>query len=379
MSNSDHLPVSEKPTQISALILCTNADRAGAPIHVKELAQGLKQSGVLATLAFGEHGPIERALKADGFEVHVIHEMRSAISPIRDLKALKSVVGLMRKINPDLVHCHSSKAGMLGRMAAWLHSKPVIFTIHGWGFGPGRKQSISKFVFLTERFLKPLTNFYISVSLADEHAGIKTLGISHQRIKTIRNGVSDGGERTKLQGDRVITMVARNDFPKDYQTLASALKYVEFVKALFVGDRTDDLEFCEQCRGLAAQNADKLHFLGPRDDVPSLLARSQVFVLSSRFEGLPLSIIEAMRQGLPIVASRVGGVPELVADGINGLMFEPGDSTALAQSLSTILSDDNLRLRMGEESRRRFLTEFSKERMIEETVKVYKQVLNLQF
>lgn len=376
MSDLDRPFSSENEKQVGVLLLCTNADRAGAPIHVKELALGLRHYGIDVSLIFGEHGPIEEELRAEGFDTHIVKEMRSSISPVKDLRALKSVHDLMREIDPDLVHCHSSKAGMIGRISAWLYHKPVIFTIHGWGFGPGRKRSISSFVRVTEWLLKPLTNFYISVSLVDQHAGISEVGIPKDAIVTIRNGVPDLFTEPEPASDAVITMVARNDHPKDYPTLASALRNVNFTGSFFIGDRTDDPSFKGQCQLLAGHNADKINFLGARDDVSDLLRQSQVFVLSSRFEGLPLSIIEAMRQGLPIVASRVGGVPELVADGINGFMFEPGDSAGLAQSLSTILGDENLRLRMGEESRRRFLNEFSKEKMVEETVKVYKQLLN---
>lgn len=358
------------------MLVCTNADRAGAPNHLRDLALGLQRESIDLCVVVGETGPISEDLISHGLTVHVIPEMRSRISLFRDIVTIIKLLKHARNENPDLIHCHSSKAGMVGRLVGWLSGKPSIFTIHGWGFGAGRKKSTGIIVFSIEQLLKPLTTHYIAVSDYDRQVGIKSLHIPARKIKKIHNGVPDSGVVGRGQAEADIIMVARNDYQKDYETLARALADIEISSARFVGDRTDTIEFIRHCRQLSGSNANKLHFLGPRDDVPELLSTSRILVLSSRFEGLPISIIEAMRQGLPIVASNVGGVPELVIDGENGFLFRPGDHAELAHHIQYLLSNPEVAEQFGGKSRQRFIAEFSSERMIQETLDVYNKVLD---
>jgi glycosyltransferase involved in cell wall biosynthesis len=196
-------------------------------------------------------------------------------------------------------------------------------------------------------------------------------------MTTVWNGVPDVIERAlPAQGEPLrVVMVARFADQKDQALLLRAAAMLDTVpfEIVFVGTGIR----MEAARSLA--RALNLHsrvvFLGDRDDVASILAASHIFVLSTKWEGLPLSVIEAMRAGLPVVASNVGGMSELVKDGVTGIMVEPGDAESLAAALERLVLDPELRRRMGSQGRLRYETCFSYEGMLERTRHIYSEVL----
>jgi len=121
--------------------------------------------------------------------------------------------------------------------------------------------------------------------------------------------------------------------------------------------------------------SDRISFLGDRKDVPNLLSQAQIFILSTHYEGLPISILEAMRAGLPVVATRVNGIPEEVIHEKTGLLVTRNDVKDLASALEKVIQSSDMRQRMGEAGREKFLQEFTLERMLVETEAVYKQVI----
>lgn len=169
-------------------------------------------------------------------------------------------------------------------------------------------------------------------------------------------------------------MAARFNEQKDQHTLLRALARVPAGLQLDFAGSGPSLE---ACRALAHRLgvADRVAFLGDRHDVPDLLARAQGFVLSTHYEGLPLSIMEAMRAGLPVVATRVSGIPEEVLDGETGLLVPHRDVAALAGALGRLAAAPAVRQRMGEAGRQKFLREFTIERMLAETEGVYREIL----
>jgi glycosyltransferase involved in cell wall biosynthesis len=218
---------------------------------------------------------------------------------------------------------------------------------------------------------------YIAVSNADRIIGLKRLGISPTRIVTIYNATqfSSRNSRPLIAGLRII-MVARNDHQKDYETFFRALARVCFESADVVGRGTDHCSFVAWARGLAGLNASKIRFLGCRPDVEILLENANLMILSSRFEGLPISIIEAMSKSLPVLASNVGGVPELVESGLNGFLFESGDVDHLVGLISFMNEQPKMRYSMGEESRSRFERNFTLQTMLENTMVQYALALS---
>ena len=357
------------------MVVSTNADLAGAPSHVRDLVQTLR-GRYRFTVVFGEAGPIEKTLQAAGVTTRILPGLRSAINPAGDLRAVLALRRLIREFRPQILHAHSSKAGLLTRIAGALASIPVVYTIHGWGFGPGRPRLQSLIVRSTEKWFAGLIARYIAVSQADADIGIQALGLDARRIDVIPNAVGESTERAHPDRHAGFIMVARTDYAKDHETALRAYGSLGLDNPFScVGGGTDDPAFAARVAQWAGAGASTVRLLGARADIPSLLAESGVFVLSSRYEGMPLSIIEAMRSGLPVIASRVGGVAELVEDGRTGILVEPGDIEDMKSAMRRLALDPGLRRAMGEAGRARFQSGFSLDRMRTRIEAVYDRVL----
>lgn len=358
------------------LIVSTNADWAGAPIHVLTLVCELKASFDVSVV-FGEEGPVRQVLLEQGIPSMVIPTLRSDISPIRDFRCLLSLLKIVRSERPDMLHAHSSKAGMIARVAARLLDLPCLYTVHGWGFGAGRNRLQSAVVHCVEKVFSYFPHTaYICVSYADQRIGMEKLKLHTDRCLTIHNGMRDHGCRAEVKSSSSTIMAARVCHQKDHSLLLKAFEECSTVfKLVLVGDGTDSIDFQKRVAACAPTKHDQVDCLGVSDQVPQLLAHAGVFVLCSRYEGLPLSIIEAMCAGLPIVATDVGGVGELVEDGVNGFLVPPGDQSALSRRLDLLQSDATLRVRMGQASRARYLAEFEASRMASAVVQLYRRML----
>ena len=363
-----------RPSQ-TVLIVSTNADRAGAPTHVRDLVMALKER-FRFVVVFGENGPIRDFLAERGIETHVAPGLRSAVSPLKDLRVIAELRARIRALRPDLIHVHSSKASLVGRIAGFLEHVPVVYTVHGWGFGAGRPALQSVMVWASERLTRGMVAKYLAVSEADDRDGRRALGLKADRIQAVPNAVIDDAPRADPRSAGSFIMVARADIAKDHQkdhrTALRAFSRVRTsMRFSFVGGGTDDPAFIRLARDWAGPATDRIELLGARSDIGSLLASSSVFVLASRYEGLPLSILEAMRSGLPIIASDVGGVPELVVDGVTGRLVPPEDPDALAAAMQELADDPALRARMGQAGRDRFEAQFSMDRLRDRVTAVY--------
>ena len=359
------------------LYLITRPDLGGAQAHVLALLRAgqVRRQQHLAT---GSEGPLTEAARAIGATTHILPTLDNPLHPIRDAQATRDAYRLIRRLRPAIVHAHSSKAGLVARLAARLAGVPAIFTAHGWAFTEGAPQRRRMIAILSETLAASWSARIICVSRYDHDLALRYHVAPADRLVTIYNGIEDvspGLLAAPTSSTTVgLVMVARLSPPKDAGCLIRAARGLAGDWQIsFVGDG--------ELLAAAAQLADGLGlgsrvlFLGPRRDVPQILAGSHVFVLASNYEGLPISIIEAMRAGLPIVASNVGGVPELVTNGDNGFLVPRGDASALAEALQRLIDDPALRQRMGQRSRQRYLAEFTLDRMIRETERVYEQVL----
>lgn len=357
------------------MLVSTNADLAGAPTHVRAVACELADRGARVLVAFGQHGPVEASLRALGLRCEVVPTLRSDLRFWRDPRTRADLARLVGAFEPDLVHAHSAKAGQVARAVCRRFGLPCVYTVHGWGFGPGRPPLRSALVALSERLQVRDTSHYVAVSQADAAAGIERLGIPAQRIDTIHNGVADTPFRARPDRSRVIVMVSRAHPGKDHDTLLRATAGLD-CEVWCIGGGTDGPAFARSMAPYTTDRVRRIRVFGDRPDVPELLGQAGAFVLSSRYEGLPLSIIEAMRAGLPVVASRVGGVPELVRDGETGGLFAAGDANALRGLLSAWLDDPALRRRLGAAGRSAYERGFALDRMIDALLSVYRRALD---
>jgi glycosyltransferase involved in cell wall biosynthesis len=358
------------PDRPRVLIVITLAEVGGAQTYVAHLLPALREEFDVIVAAGGS-GPLRLAAEAAGATYVPLRHMRRPISPVRDLLALLELFALCRRLEPQIVHANSSKAGILGRLAAWLARVPVrIFTAHGWAFAayPGMA---SKAYLWADRLLRPLTTATICVANNERRVGIAARTCDANRTVVIHNAVDVQAtpRATPCGGDVLVLSVGRLKYPKDHRTLLEAAARARGQWRLeIVGDGPDRAE-------LEALASERSQLLGERSDVPDLLARASVFVLSSHSEGLPISVLEALAAGLPVVASDVGGVRELVEDGVNGVLVPPGDAVALAAALTRLVADADLRRTMGAASRSRAEKLFDLPRFRQAHLELYRRLL----
>jgi glycosyltransferase involved in cell wall biosynthesis len=366
------------------LYVATAAEFGGVSRHILWLAESLVERGHEVGFVIAPEQRLVAEAKELGVEVFPNPYFVRRVRLLNDLRSLWPVYRAVRRFNPDLVSAHSTKAGYAARLACTLLRKPVIFTAHGWAFTEGRAMWRRRLLALVERLGARGTAKLICVSEHDRKLAEAFRIAPPRKLVVIRNGVpaepfmlATGAvvrDELRLGEVPVLTMVGRLSPPKDAQTVIAAIRHLgQKVKLVIVGDgeqrETIQKEISKQ--GLE----DCVLLTGERNDIPEILAATDIFILSSFWEGLPRSIIEAMMAGLPVVASRVGGVPELVQEGENGFLFAPGDAESCAEKIQRLLNDTGLRERMGRVSRQKALQEFSLDRMLEETRRVYEAVL----
>lgn len=359
------------------LYLITRSNLGGAQTNVLDLIGGFHPRYAVE-LASGEEGPLTARARALGVPVHPLPYLLRRVDPRGDLRSVRDCTALIRARKPDLVHAHSSKAGIVGRLAGRLAGVPVVFTAHGWGFSSGAPPLRRALALLSEKAVARLGAQTICVSEDDRQRALRLRVGSARSLTTVHLGLDAGAgvaADPAVQPPRFV-MVARFNEQKDQPTLLRAIARVRRAGTCeahfdFVGSGPA----LERCRALAEtlSVSASVSFLGDRHDVPDLLAMAQGCILSTHYEGLPFSILEAMRAGLPVLATAVNGIPEEVIDGQTGLLVPPGDADALAVSLQTLIGSPALRRRMGEAGRQRFLDEFTLDRMLRETEAVYKR------
>lgn len=358
------------------LLLCTNSDQAGAPLHVEMLVKALKQK-VEFIILFGDDGPVARRLEAANFDTRILIGMRSDIKPFTDVKLIHQLDRLIFNIKPDLIHCHSSKAGLLGRIAGRRRKVPVLFTIHGWSWASvsGRRSYLALFI---ERLVAKLRGIhFIYVCNAVKLTGQSFLGLTEDQGTVIYNGIQDLGyiRRPDVETLRIL-MPARVSYPKDHKTLIRAFEKLPLDSELVLcGSGTDSSEFLALVKEWAPTRYKSINYLGQRNDIVELLRDANVMVLSSKSEAMPLSIIEAMSVGLPIIASNVGGIPELVVPKTNGFLVPVDDVNSFVEALLD-LKDTQIRAEFGKKSRAIFEDKFHVSKMANQTFEKYWKIIN---
>ncbi len=357
------------------LYVITRAERGGAQVHVLNLLAHLP-SGCSAVLATGENGFLCDEAAKLGVAVHFVPELTRAIHPFKDFRALLAIARLIRRETPDVVHAHTSKAGVLSRFAARLTGTPVVFTAHTWGFADGIPRLQRWISVPLERLAAAAEGKIITVSEANTLMAIRRSITKQRTLVRIWNGVPDVPSRAFPGTRRCVTllMAARFAPPKDHLLLLEALAEVKGNWRLMLvgeGPTRPHVEKTAVALGLA----DRVEFLGQRADVDELLAKADVFVLASKWEGLPLSILEAMRAGLPVIATDTGGVAEAVTDGVTGYLTASGDVVGLRDRIQQLVTCPELLPRMAVSARRRYEQDFRIETMVQKTVAVYRQLV----
>jgi glycosyltransferase involved in cell wall biosynthesis len=347
-------------------------------MHVFHLAESLYQRGMVVHLFYSGNGQAYERLPKDVSRT-VLPGLGNRGSLIETFHASRVLRSRAAQHQPRIVHVHSTKAGLVARLSMCGLRHQTIFTVHGWGFGAGRTFVNSLVAYMVELLIGGFTtDRYICVSAADRAIGSRWLPFISSRMTVVHNGIPDlNAPRQELTDKpaakycRVI-MVARTGYQKNHEAVKRAFTLLpDCFMLTLVGGGTDSAEFKAWFTdGFSSDEAKRVQFLGGRLDISELLLQSDIFLLSSRFEGLPLSIIEAMRAGLPIVSTDVGGVAELVSD--NGFLIQPGpdEYQAICTALTT-LQNPVLRRAMGARSRNLYTTRFKVEPMVDAIVDAY--------
>jgi glycosyltransferase involved in cell wall biosynthesis len=359
------------------LVVVTRGEAGGAQVHVRELIAGLR-SEVEFTLAVGDDEWLAGQVRELGVPVHVLGALQRDVAAGADVRALGALRALAGRVSPDLVHTHSTKAGLLGRIAARTMGIPAIHTAHAWSFSDGIPWSRKAWAIPVEAAAGRITRRFIVVSEADGEVALRWRVARAGQVRVVHNGVADVPERSRPEqaGPPVLTMVARMAAPKDHLLLLRALSGIDAPFRLqLVGDGPNRRMI--EAAVLARRLQDRVCFVGMSLDVPRLLAGSHVGVLVSRQEGFPLVVLEAMRAGLPVVASDVGGIREAVQAGRTGVLVPRGDEASLRSALKRLIEDGALRRTMGDAGRARWEARFTARAMLAGTAAVYAEVASL--
>ena len=326
-------------------------------------------------------GPLLDEVREEGFRVIAIPFVRR-LSPLAHIRAFQALVAILRAEKPDIVHAHMPISGFLARMAARIAGVPkVAYTCHGFLFNHASSSLPRRGLsFVMEWVAARVTDVFMTVSEA-EARDARRLHIA-ARAEPIRNGRNplifrpDPLARARIRAelgvpdDRVVIVaVSRLVWHKGYPELAAAMRSVPEAELWVVGERLDSDRGADMAALLRSAGLGyRLRMLGYRRDIPAILAAADIFTLPSRFEGLPMSVIEAMLTGLPVVSTNVRGPAEQVVDGETGLQVPAGDAAALGAALERLVRDGASRARMGQAGRQRALDCYDEAKVLSRTL-----------
>ncbi|UTC76282.1 glycosyltransferase [Treponema sp. OMZ 792] len=350
------------------LHIITNTELGGAQTVCISLANMASNEGNTVAVASMEGGYLWDNLDSSVIRFK-IKNMVKPISLLPDLKCYFELKNEINKFSPDIIHLHSSKAGVLGRLAGRKYKKSIIYTVHG--FDSIRLKH--RFFLPLERFLQKYCGAIVAVSHYDKQNLLKEK-ITH-KVKTIRNGIVKPEEEAAIPFDigkykKVVITIARIAYPKKFQSFLSVASDPAMKDYLFVWAGGSAEKSMEEIKKEFSIPSNVL-LLGDCPNASGLLPYCDLFVLFSNYEGLPMTIIEAMAQKKAIVASNVGGIPELV-DNTNGLLIETDEDAVKA--ISNILQDNEKKSKMERASFEKFSNFFTLDIMWKNYRNLYKEI-----
>lgn len=359
---------------MKVLYIITRSERGGAQIHVLDMIRMLRETAE-PVLACGDEGFLTEEARTLGVEVHILPDLVHRIHPVRDGRAVLAAVALIRRIRPDIVHGHTAKAGLISRLAGVLTGTPTLYTVHSWSFVGSNSPLVRSVAIWMERAMRLCGGVVIDVCRSNFEMARKRKVVNARNHVAIWNGMPDTTEQARHHGSGPVRllMTARFVDQKDHETLVRALGRIDGNWHLTLagdGPKREEIEHLTQVLGLQ----DRIDFLGDSDQIPALLAKSDVFVLTTRYESLPLSIIEAMRARLPVVATNVGGIAELISDGVNGFLVPSANQESLREALTRLIACPEGRRRMGELGRARYERDFRLETMLGGVLALYRDL-----
>jgi glycosyltransferase involved in cell wall biosynthesis len=355
---------------VKILQILHNHKIGGAEQHLIQLCIGLRDAGHEIEVAAAKKSWVAEQLRIQNFAVHDF-DFKSHIDFISLIKLIK----LLQKSKFDIVHTHLVRAALFGRGATYVTKTPLVSTVHDlttWKHYPRVRNIIAvsdavKRHLMTRKYKKSKTDV-VFPGARDFSLGIETGKVRQELRRQL--GIEENDAALFLVGR--VAQVKGHDIALTAMEIVRA-KYGTSVKMFFVGEITE--------WGRLLQNrsdAINAHWLGRRNDIPQLLSAADICVQPSRSEGLPLSLMEAASASKPIVATCVGGIPEVIEDQVSGLLIPSEDSSALADAIIFLLENPHRAKEFGMESRRNYERKFSLNSTIQNTLKVYKKCAGLR-
>jgi glycosyltransferase involved in cell wall biosynthesis len=373
------------------LLVITKSNFGGAQKYVFELAKGLVQKGFVVQVALGGEGILIQKLKEENIDVIQIPHLGRDISILNDIKTFFTLIKICIKNKPDIIHVNSSKIGAIGTLAARICFIPkIIFTIHGWAFNENRSvlaKQILKIIYTKTIFFSH-TSIAVSDATLSQASSLPFFFLIKNKIKTVHNGIEipnflskdeslaflSSKINTDLQDKKIVGQIAELHPIKSIETTIEAAKYIvqKFPNTRFLiigeGEERKKLE------KLIHQNNLNQHvfLLGFIDNAAQYIKAFDVFCLTSKSEALALVLLEAGLGKIPVIASCVGGIPELITNGETGFLFEKQNVSELTNKIEHVLS-------LPSEDREKIIKQFHKkiqsnfllEHMLEKTVNIY--------
>lgn len=352
----------------------------GSQRHVLDLAHALGELGHDVCVFTGPRGPYNDVLDRFGVENTEIASLDSSLfSPGADRAAFKDLQTALKSFNPDLLTVHSTKSGILGRLAARRLGLPCVYTLHGVAFGPAVAPLQRAVAWAAEALMRPFTDQVIAVSDFDRNQAVNAKVVAKSKVATVRNGLPDVVARRPVSStDRASTsmlMIARFSVPKNHAVLLEALAKLPADRQWtmrFAGDGELEDDAVRLATELGID--DRVEFLGLLSDVTDAIEESDVLLLISDREGLPISIGEGLRAGRPVIASAVGGIPEIV-DGSVGWLVNPMKHGELLEALLEATDATTDLGLLGKQARARYEDRLSYNTLLRDTLATYEIAL----
>lgn len=334
---------------------------------------------------------IERAERA-GFRLEIVPELRRNIYPVKDWRSYRTLVRLLRDIRPDVVHTHSTKAGVMGRAAAAKLHLPAVHTVHGPSFYPGQSPALSRFYIAAEKWAAKRCRKMISVADAMTDQYVAAGVAPREKFVTIYSGMevepflNPPRPRDEVRCELgfephhvVVGKVARLFKLKGHEYViraaAQAAANRPEVRFLMVGDGVLRERFEDEIARLGMTDRFVFTGLAPPERVPELIAAMDVVVHASLREGLARVLPQALIAGKPVISYDVDGAREVVIPGETGFLLPAKSVEEMSAAIETLAGDASLRERMGAEGRKRFTQQFRHETMTRRVREVYEDVL----
>lgn len=351
----------------------TKSNFGGAQRYVFELAKEAQKRGDEVSVICGGQGLLSQKLEKQGIQIHFLPDLDRDVSFVKDIKSFFLILKILKKERPDAFHTNSSKMGILGNLAGRLtRIKKIIFTGHGWAFNENR-------FWLSKIIILKLTWFTVAFSHKTICVSEKTkkdiswMPFIKNKLVVISNGVENFELKPRSEKGFIVGTLAELHKIKGLDILIKAFKKLRDkheVKLIILGEGEERKNLEKLVKDLELN--DSVELRGYVDNARSELKNFDAYVLSSRSEAMPYSLLEAGFAELPVIATNVGGVPEIIENNISGILIQKENVGELSEALEKIYSDEYLRNTLAQTLKQTIIKKYSIQNTLDQTFKIYK-------